>query len=199
MKEKIRQALLSRQKKTVRREGLAEAAVLVPLFFKDGEYHMLFTRRSNLVAHHKRQISFPGGGRDQCDLSLMETAIRESWEEIGLDPGDVEVLGELDDTPTTTSGFVISPIVAQIPYPYEFKVCDFEIDQVFDIPISGLLREAKVSIAPYAIEGRLLPSCTYEYRGWVIWGATAWIVRQFLEVWKSIDGTQSPQASTLIG
>src|SRR4030043_2323378 len=103
MKDKLRQLLASRPKTRLSGRGLTEAAVLVPIFCKDGEYHILFTQRSDQVPHHKGQISFPGGAHSEVDGSLLDTALRESWEEIGLEVKEAEVLGELDDTPNTTS------------------------------------------------------------------------------------------------
>lgn len=190
MKEKIRQALASRRKVKIGDRGLTEAAVLVPLLCKGAEYHILFTRRSNQVAHHKGQVSFPGGARSEGDYSLLDTALRESWEEIGLEVGDVEILGELDDAPTVSSGFVISPFVAFIPYPYEFKVSHEEIDEIFDVPVSALLYEAKVRQEARAVLDDVVTVYSYEYGGRVIWGATAGIVRQFLEIWQSASGAQ---------
>lgn len=190
MKEKIRQALSSRRKEKMNDESLTEAAVLVPLFFRGGEYHILFTRRSSQVAHHKGQISFPGGARSEGDHSLLDTALRESWEEIGLETRDIEIIGELDDTPTVSSGFAISPFVAFIPYPYEFKVSDYEIDEIFHVPVSALLREAKVTRESRVVLGEVVTAYSYEYEGRVIWGATAWIVRQLLEIWQSMSGAQ---------
>ena len=107
---------------------LTEAAVLVPIFYKDGEYNILFTQRSDQVPHHKGQISFPGGARSEVDASLLDTALRESCEEIGLKASDADVVGELDDTPTTTSSFNISPFVAFVPHPYNFALNPYEID-----------------------------------------------------------------------
>lgn len=190
MKEKIRQALSSRRKEKISDKSLTKAAVLVPLFFRGGEYHILFTRRSDQVAHHKGQISFPGGARSEGDHSLLDTALRESWEEIGLETRDIEIIGELDDTPTVSSGFVISPFVASIPYPYEFKVSDYEIDEIFHVPVSALLHEAKVTRESRVVLGEVVTAYSYEYEGRVIWGATAWIVRQLLEVWQSMSGAQ---------
>jgi len=188
MKKKISQALSSRPKKRISDKRLTEAAVLVPIFCKGGEYHILFTQRSNKVPYHKGQISFPGGARHKSDSGLLETAIRESWEEIGVEPKDVEILGELDDTRTTTSSFVISPFVAFIPYPYEFKVSPDEIDEIFDVPISALICEANVRQERNVAGNEIVPGCSYEYGGWLIWGATAGILQQFLEIWQSVCG-----------
>ena len=190
MKEKIKQVLSSRRKESISDKRLTEAAVLVPILCKGGEYHILFTRRSDQVAHHKGQVSFPGGARSEGDCSLLDTALRETWEEIGLEAGDVEILGELDDAPTVSSGFVISPFVAFIPYPYEFKVSHEEIDEIFDVPVSALLYEAKVRQESRAVLDDVVTVYSYEYGGRVIWGATAGIVRQFLEIWQSASGAQ---------
>ena len=190
MKEKIRQALASRRNEKMNDKSLTEAAVLVPLFSRGGEYHILFTRRSSQVAHHKGQISFPGGARSEGDHSLLDTALRESWEEIGLEGKDVEILGELDDAPTTTSRFVISPFVAFVPYPYEFKANRHEIDEIFDVPVSALLYKANVTEERYVFGDEIVQAYSYEYGGRVIWGATARIVQQLLEVWQSASGAQ---------
>ena len=190
MKEKLRQVLASRQKMRLSGKGLTEAAVLVPVFCKDGEYHMLFTQRSDHVPHHKGQISFPGGARSEVDAGLLDTALRESHEEIGLEAGDAEVLGELDDTPTTTSSFNISPFVAFIPYPYQFTLNPNEINQIFSVPVSALLHEAKRGEESYTFGDEVFVGYSYEYEGRVIWGATAQIVQQFLEAWQSAGGAQ---------
>ena len=190
MKEKLRQFLASRQKTRLSGRGLTEAAVLVPVFGKAGEYHILFTRRSDQVLHHKGQISFPGGARSEVDASLLDTALRESWEEIGLEAKDVEILGELDDTPTTTSNFNISPFVALITYPYEFSLNRYEIDEIFSIPVSALLHKANKKEDYSTFGNDVSVNYSYEYEGKVVWGATAQIVQQFLEVWQLASGAQ---------
>ena len=121
MKEQIRQALAAREKKVISDSSLTDSAVLVPLFEKDGRCHIVFTKRTDHLHHHKGQISFPGGGRHPEDRSMLETALRESREEIGLKESDVEILGELDDAATVTSLYRIVPFVGVIPYPYDFK------------------------------------------------------------------------------
>jgi 8-oxo-dGTP pyrophosphatase MutT (NUDIX family) len=190
MKEKLKQLLASRPKARSSIKGLTEAAVLVPIFCKDGEYHILFTQRSDRVQHHKGQISFPGGARSKDDASLLDTALRESWEEIGVEAKDVEILGELDDTPTTTSSFNISPFVALIPYPHRFNLNHYEIDEIFSIPVSALLHKAKKKEEYSTFGNDISVSYSYEYDGKLIWGATAQIVHQFLDVWQSASGAQ---------
>jgi 8-oxo-dGTP pyrophosphatase MutT (NUDIX family) len=192
MREKLRKALASRQRLSISDIGLTEAAVLIPIFCQDSEYHILFTKRSDRVMHHRGQISFPGGAWSQGDANLRETALRESWEEIGLKAQDAEVVGELDDTPTTTSGFNIAPFVAFIPYPYKYTLSPYEISEVFSVPISALLHKAKRKKERYTFGGKAFVGYSYEYEGRVIWGATAKIVQQLLEVWESACRSQRP-------
>ena len=113
---------------------------------------------------------------------MLDTALRESWEEIGLKPGDVKVLGELDDTPTTTTGFVITPFVALVPYPYKFIKNPDEIDYIFDVSIDALLHKYKLRQESEIFEGEATPVYFYEYRDRVIWGATARILKQLLDL-----------------
>jgi len=189
MKEKLRQNLASRQRMDLSSGGLTESAVLIPIFCKDGEYHILFAQRTDQVPHHKGQISFPGGARSKADATLQDTALRESREEIGLKAKDAAIVGELDDTPTTTSGYNISPFVAFIPYPYEFVLSPYEIKEVFSVPISVLLHKANRKKEHYTFGGQVYFGYSYEYEGRVIWGATAKIVQQLLEIWQSICRT----------
>src|SRR4030042_2584599 len=189
MKEKLRQCLASRQRIGLNSIGLTEAAVLIPIFCEDGEYRILFTQRSDQVPQHKGQISFPGGARSKADTTLRDTALRESREEIGLKAKDAEIVGELDDTPTTTSGYNISPFVAFIPYPYKFTLCAYEISEIFSLPVSALLHKANRKKERYAIGGKFFVNHSYEVEGRGIWGAPARIVEQLLEIWQSISGT----------
>jgi 8-oxo-dGTP pyrophosphatase MutT (NUDIX family) len=191
-KEKLKQALALRTKVRIHDKNLAQAAVLLPIFLKGGKYHILFTQRSNHVHHHKGQVAFPGGGWHESDWNLQNTALREAWEEIGLGPRDAELLGELDDAHTVnSSSFVISPFVAFIPHPYKFKVSDYECDEIFDLPIEDLIHKAKVAEDRYAVGNEHFITYSYECEGRLIWGATARILHQFLEIWKSVSGAQS--------
>lgn len=190
MKEKLKDILSSRQKISFEDKGLVKAAVLVPIFFKGGKYHLLFTKRSDRVPSHKGQVSFPGGAHSEADSSLLKTALRESWEEVGLKAEDAEILGELDDISTTTSHFNISPFVAFIPYPYKFTLSHDEIDEIFDVPISALSHRDDWKLESYVFDNQVYINYTYKYEGRVIWGATARIVQQFLEIWELASGAQ---------
>jgi len=152
--------------------------VLIPLFYDQGQYHVLFTERSDEVNFHKGQVCFPGGTREPSDASLLQTALRESEEEIALKAKNVEILGELDDSLTLTSNYVISPFVALIPYPYPLKADGREIREIFSIPLSFLMDETNFRQDSY----------TYEYEGHIIWGATARILKQFIDLLKSESG-----------
>ncbi|HJX69934.1 MAG TPA: dephospho-CoA kinase [Dehalococcoidia bacterium] len=181
VKERIRQVLSQREKGETKNKGLAPAAVLVPIYEKAGEFYLIVTKRTEEVNYHKGQISFPGGGRQAQDKTLRDTALRESWEEIGLSPKDVEILGELDDIATVTN-FVISPFVAAIPYPYEFRASPSEVEEIIEVPIAALLDKNNFKEELKFREGKFISEYSYEYQNWVIWGATARILKQFLEV-----------------
>jgi 8-oxo-dGTP pyrophosphatase MutT (NUDIX family) len=159
-----------------------QSAVLLPLFYKQGQYYLLLTKRTQEVKNHKSQISFPGGAYQEGDETLVNTALRESAEEIGLKSGDIEVLGELDDFVTQVSGYIISPFVAIIPWPYQFRVNRQEIEEVIEVPISVLLDMGHLHPETRVIDGEEVTSFFYPYQGKVIWGATARILHQFLVV-----------------
>jgi 8-oxo-dGTP pyrophosphatase MutT (NUDIX family) len=180
VKQQIAEILRHRKKKKITGEELRASAVLIPLFYNQGQYHILFTERSDEVNFHKGQVCFPGGTQEPSDSGLLQTAIREAEEEIGLSANDVEILGELDDSMTLTSNYVISPFVAFIPYPYPFKADSREIREIFPVPLSFLMDEDNFKQDSYE----------YEYEGHIIWGATARILRQFIDLLKSESGAR---------
>jgi 8-oxo-dGTP pyrophosphatase MutT (NUDIX family) len=178
VKQQIEKILRHHEKKKITGENLKTSAVLIPLFYNQGQYHVLFTERSDEVNFHKGQVCFPGGTQEPSDSSLLETALRESEEEISLNAKDVEILGELDDSLTLTSNYVISPFVAFIPHPHSLKPNGREVKEAFSVPLSFLMDEANFKQDFY----------TYEYKGHIIWGATARILRQFIDLVKSESG-----------
>lgn len=148
----------------------------------------MLTKRIETLMYHKGQICFPGGARHEDDRDLKDTALRETFEEVGVNPQDVRILGELDSMGTITSNFLITPYVGVIPYPYEFKVSDDEIESLIEVPISALLDENNYIEEVYELDGELLTGIVFEYQGSVIWGATAQILKQFIEIAFSASG-----------
>jgi len=158
------------------------SAVLIPLYLKNGKYHILFIQRTGNVSVHKYQISFPGGRYEAKDGTLQETALREAEEEIGLKRKDVRILGELDDIATSGSHYVISPFVAEIPYPYDFKIDHFETQEIIEVPLDDLMQAGCREEGTTTVDEAVIPTYFYHYGKTVIWGATARILKQFLDI-----------------
>ncbi|MDP9237740.1 MAG: CoA pyrophosphatase [Chloroflexota bacterium] len=163
--------------------ALPRAAVLLPLYDAGGETHVLFTRRSELVEHHKGQISFPGGAFDATDGDLAFTAVRETWEEIGVAQDHVEILGQLDEM-ITISNFLVRPFVGRITQagPYPFVPAEVEVAEILEVPLSHLRDEANLEAEPRIFQGRTIIAWSYRWRDHLIWGATARILKQFLDL-----------------
>jgi len=185
MKQKLRQFLSRRQKRHIVDTYRISAAVLLPVYWKQEEYYLLFTKRTQKVKEHKGQISFPGGAYQEGDGTLVNTALRECGEEIGL-MAEVEVLGELDDTISRTSNFIISPFVALIPWPYHFRMDKGEVEELIEMPISVLLDKGCQHQESEIIDGKAVTSYFYHCQGRVIWGATARILKQFLDIYTQV-------------
>ena len=179
--DQIGTILSSRKRRVIEHPPFSHAAVLVPLFKKGDGCHLLFTKRSDQVKHHKGEISFPGGVVDEEDLELISTALREADEEIGLRKSDVQILGILDDIVTITQ-FIVTPIVGLFPYPYPFKVSEVEIAELIEVPLSSLLREKSFSEKEMIRGGQKEIVYAYQYEKHIIWGATARILKQFLDL-----------------
>ena len=157
--------------------------MLIPLFKDKGEYKILFTKRTNRVEEHKGQISFPGGSVDEEDDSYKETALREAFEEVGLFREDVKILGGTDDSLTVASNFIIHPFVGFIPYPYPFKINSREVRRLIEVPFRIFTEDhTAYKNGVYEYEGILYEGPVYNYRGDVIWGASARIMKNFLEI-----------------
>ena len=182
MKEKIKHILRSREKKCIPDPELTPSAVLIPIYEKNGEHYILFTRRTEKVEYHKRQISFPGGRKDESDSNLLATALREAFEEIALRPEVVEILGELDDESTIFTNFIVSPFVGFIPYPYDFKINREEVEELMKVPIAALQDKANFHEETMTDRGRIFTTYFYHCDDQVIWGATARILKSFLDL-----------------
>lgn len=182
MIEELGKKLAARSKKTVVDADRTVAAVLIPCYVKDGEYHLLFIQRTDRVRDHKNQISFPGGAREPADVTLCDTALREAEEEIGVERGAVKIVGELDDMATAGTRYVITPFLGVVPYPYALKLDRFETEEIIEVPLSVLLDEKCMREGTAIVDGKPIDSYFYHCGQKVIWGATARILKQLLDI-----------------
>lgn len=176
----VEQKLAAHQSKTMEMDGFVRSAVLLPLFHIDQCEHLLFTKRTETLEKHKGQISFPGGRQDEGE-SLLECALRETREEVGIQPEDIQILGRLDEIWTPT-GYLITPFVGAIPYPYSFTVSEAEIERLIIVPLRELLDPAIYEETEIHHRGRRATVPYYNWRDQIIWGATGRILRQFLSL-----------------
>jgi 8-oxo-dGTP pyrophosphatase MutT (NUDIX family) len=158
-----------------------EAAVLIPIFFKDNAAHLLFTKRTDKVEHHKGQISFPGGVRDAEDTDLLQTALRETEEEMGIQPGDVTILGKTD-TFLTNTNYLVTPYVGYYSYPYEYQVNHDEISKVIEVPIAHLLTPEIFETRIIKRDGFTWRVHFYQFHDESIWGVTGFLLSNFLNI-----------------
>jgi 8-oxo-dGTP pyrophosphatase MutT (NUDIX family) len=161
------------------------AAVLVPLVERDDGLHVLLTRRTDHLHDHAGQISFPGGRSDPGDLDVVDTALRETQEEVGLPRERVQVLGPLN-TYSTVSSYVVTPIVGLITPPFELALDAFEVAEAFEVPLQYLMTPAHHHRHAAEFEGvkRQFLSMPWQSidaqgqaREYFIWGATAAMLR----------------------
>ncbi|MCS7207471.1 MAG: CoA pyrophosphatase [Dehalococcoidia bacterium] len=180
---------------TIPDEGLAPSAVLLVLYSKEGLPHLLLNRRTDLVAHHKGEMCFPGGAAAPEDKDLLATALRETQEEMGIHPADVQVLGALPWV-RTRSRFAIFPFVGIIPYPYPFRPSPVEIAEVVELPVPALLDPTILRHETHVDNGRVEQHLSYAYRGRVVYGATARILTAFLTIASQALGREPPWTGT---
>ncbi len=151
---------------------LRAAAVLVPLVARPDGLTLLLTRRTDHLAHHAGQISFPGGRLEEDDDGPVACALREAEEETGLPPSCVDVLGRMDDYVTVT-GFRVVPVVALVHPPFTLAPDPFEVAEVFEVPLSFILDGANHERVDRVVDGRSRPFYAMPYGDYYIWGATA--------------------------
>jgi 8-oxo-dGTP pyrophosphatase MutT (NUDIX family) len=156
------------------------AAVLVPLVWQSEEWNILFTRRTDRVESHKGQVSFPGGACDEGETTPEETALREAEEEIGINPNHVRVLGRLANL-ITISFYRVTPVVGVVKWPNVFRVGEHEVARVFTIPLEWLANASHRW--QFEIPGTKRSVIAYHpYDGELLWGATARMTVDFLNV-----------------
>jgi 8-oxo-dGTP pyrophosphatase MutT (NUDIX family) len=182
--DQITRFFASFQRREIQKPHLKSAAVLMMFYPKADVLHVLLTKRTEDVEHHKGQISFPGGSRDTEDDSLVKTALRESEEEIGLPHDAVQVLGVFDDF-ETPSGFAITPVVAYARCLPPLSQNTIEVAEILEVPVSLFLDKRNERIEKRERFGKVLDVYYYRFGAYEIWGATAAILRAFLYALRS--------------
>jgi len=180
MFSRLSQALNDYNPSTIYCTDDIRAGVVIPVMFKDDDWVVLLTKRTQKVTSHPGEISFPGGIYEENDNDIMQTALRECSEEIGVRMKDVRVAGRLDDERTMT-GFVITPYVGVIPYPYTFRLSEDEVAYLIYLPFR-FLATATPSMEEARHKGwvNVVPALCYE--GERIWGATCRILLKFRRI-----------------
>ena len=193
--DRIRQQLLGAQDQRVkhapplpgfRGKEKQPAAVLIPLLLDQEDWKFLFIKRTHHQNdRHSGQVAFPGGRADSSDPALQFTALRETEEEIGLNPVDVEILGQSCPI-TTVTDYEVTPFVGILPWPYPLKLSKIEVEKTILIPIDWLTDPKNHQVKfwkPDPSAAEEIPVIFFkEYLGDILWGVTAQIVVDFLEL-----------------
>lgn len=153
------------------------SAVLVPLFVDAGQLWVLLTRRSDDLPQHRSQIAFPGGSLEPGETP-WQAALRESEEELGIDPAQVVPLGQLDEIGAEVSNFRIVPCVAAVPYPLTTTPNPDEVAEVFPVPLLAFLDPRLVEERTVRVDGRSRTLRMYHVGTRIVWGLTAQILGQ---------------------
>jgi len=178
---RTRARLRGRPRRVVPPGPLIRAAVLVAIVDR-GEANLVFAQRSERVGQHAGQISFPGGRIDPDDPDDLHAALREAHEEVALPPAAVEPLGMLDDTETVATQFVITPWVGLVREPVAWQPDGHEIERVIEVPVAALLEKGCFRVEQWERAGVVRDVYFYEYGDTTIWGATARILKQYLDI-----------------
>lgn len=151
----------------------------MPVFQRQEERFFLLTRRTQKVETHKGQISFPGGMTETESETLSQTALRETWEEIGLAPSHVRLLGQFDEY-QSINGLIVTPFVGWIEPPVHLNPSPDEVEEILQVPFSLFQDKTHRRVEIRKRSGQDLPVYFYRYRRREIWGLTARIIRDFL-------------------
>lgn len=166
--------------------------VLLLLYPVNQTWHIAFTKRKEYAGVHSGQMSFPGGKKDEMDTNIIQTALRETEEEIGVNAGKIEVMGSLSQLYIPPSNFLVHPTVGYCINPYPFQPQATEVEQIIEIPVSFFL--SKEGIDPQReiklFNGHTVRAPAYVYNEHVIWGATAIILSEFTYLVEQLNSTQ---------
>ena len=177
----IKEKLARYQRRAIIRDSLIRSAVLVPITETANGLELLFTKRTESVEHHKGQISFPGGAFDPADRTSSDTALREAFEEIGLSPAAVSLLGLMDDLQTPT-GFVVTPVIGYIESLTPLHLNPEEVAQVILIPLEKFFDDSLRRSSFVEREGTKIEVFHYDVWNEPVWGATAYFVKRLVDL-----------------
>lgn len=161
---------------------LKAAAVLVPLLRRNAEFHLLYTRRSDRLASHRGEVAFPGGRFDRRDPHLLAAALREAYEEVGLEPQAVEVLGSFEGRRTHSTDIMVTPFVGLVIGTPEFRPDPKEVADIFEVPLNVLCNPRYRGAYRWRRNGTTLNRPAILYQGHVIWGLTYELTLCFLQL-----------------
>lgn len=168
-------------------DSCKRAGVLVLLYLKGTRVFVVLTRRTELVDHHQAQISFPGGRQEEGE-NLEQTALRETCEELGIQVSAFQVLGQLTPLYISPTNYCIYPVVARMTELPQFKPSLYEVAEVLEIPLDYLCDPKTVRREMWTLHGMNVEVPFYFFEGHKIWGATAMVLAEFVEILKIIKG-----------
>ncbi len=168
-------------------DSCKRAGVLVLLYLKDRRVFVVLTRRTDLVERHQSQISFPGGRQDEGE-SLEQTSLRETKEELGIQSAAIQILGKLTPLYIPPTNYCIYPVVAQMKGSPQFKPSPYEVAEVLEIPLDHLLDPQTLRREIWTLHGTQVEVPFFSFNDHKIWGATAMVLAEFVEITKNIKG-----------
>jgi len=161
--------------------GLKPAGVLIPVIQTRTELTVLLTQRAADLKHHPGQVSFPGGRMEEHDDDVRVTALRETHEEVGINPRAVSVIGYLESMPTIT-GYAVTPVIGLVEGPPQLSIDTTEVEYAFEVPLDFLLDERNERPVERRLEGETVTMMELQYEGQRIWGATAMMLQAFRKI-----------------
>ena len=155
--------------------GLSPAGVLIPLIQRSSGLTVLLTQRSAELKHHAGQISFPGGRMEADDRDIAHTALRETWEEVGIEPAQVTIIGYLPPMPTIT-GYAVTPSIGLVEEQHRLVLDSNEVESTFEVPLAFLMDGSNMQQSEREYQGQRFPVVEFRFEDYRIWGATAQMI-----------------------